>query len=230
MADDYIDYLECLEYGDHFLTQVDSLAGASKLVDIAVLKNLVTVAMAGVGAELDKQGIKRSSVRVDRVDVAYKTAALRKILEKFYHHAAAQEDGAFDIEAFFEGGNQGGLSALKPSDIAQKAAEVLRGFSVPANASFPDATNWQLRIENAQAALVSAIAGKSSSTADNIKATADLIAARQAFLVAYNGIAKRLVQAMLINLGRKDDLRLYFKDLQVDESRFTKVDATQPGG
>ncbi len=42
--------------------------------------------------------------------------------------------------------------------------------------------------------------------------------AMQAFLVAYNGVAKRVIQAVLIKLGRKDELRLFFKDLQVNES------------
>lgn len=219
MADDYIDYLECLEYGDHLVKEIDKLATQTTLVDIPQIKALVATAMAAVAAELEKQGIRRSDVRVDRQDVAAKSAALRKQIEKFFHHIGAlDEDQGYDVEAFFPGGNLGSISTRKPADLAQDAGEILRGFSTSANASLPDASKWKQRLEDAQTALVGAIAGKSSSTSDTIMATADLVAARQEFLTAYNGIAKRLVQAVLIKLGRKDDLRLFFKDLQVNET------------
>src|SRR5689334_283340 len=104
MADDHIDYLECLEYGDQFLQQVDELAGKSKLVDIAELKTLVTSSMTAVATELEKQGIKRSGVRVDRQEVATKVGALRKHVEKFHHYLGSlDDDQGYDIDAFFKG-------------------------------------------------------------------------------------------------------------------------------
>ena len=221
MADDYIDYLECLEYGEAFTSEVPKLAGASNLVDIAALTTYVTTAMQSVATELEKQGIKRSGVRIDRKEVELKTAAMRKALEKFYHYVGSLDDDAgADIEAFFEGGNLGSLAALKPADVAQRAADVIRGFA--ANTSLPDGAKWKTRLEDAQSALVGALAGKGSSTGTTIQGTAALVAARQGFLVAYNGVAKKLIGGVLTSLGRKDELRLYFKDLQVNESSRAK--------
>ena len=218
MSDDRIDYLECLDYGDHFIKEVDELVGKSKLVDVGELKSHVASTMTAVATELEKQGIKRSGVRVDRKDVAMKTAALRKDLEKFHHYLGSlDDDQGFDLDAFFKNGNLGPISTLKPADLGQYAGDVLRGFAVDANKNLPDAAKWKLRLETTQSALVNAIGDKSASAGKTIQGTVALVAARQAFLVAYNGIAKRLVQAVLIQLDRKDELKLFFKDLQVNE-------------
>ena len=218
MADDRFDYLECLEYGDHFDKEIDELNGKSKLVDVGELKTLVASATAAVGTELEKQGIKRSGVRVDRKDVAAKVTILRKDIEKFHHYVGSlDDDQGFDLDAFFKDGNLGSISTLKPADLVQFAGDVLRGFAVDANANIPDAAKWKLRLATSQSALKGAIADKSASSGNTIQGTVALVAARQAFLVAYNGIAKRLVQAVLIQLDRKDELRLFFKDLQVNE-------------
>lgn len=84
--------------------------------------------------------------------------------------------------------------------------------------ALPDGAKWKTRLEDAQSALVAALSGKGSSTGMTIQGTAALVSARQGFLVAYNGVAKKLIGGVLTSLGRKDDLRLYFKDLQVNES------------
>lgn len=219
MPDDHIDYLECLEYGDHFLNEVVSLAGKSTLVDISALKSYVASTMTAVATELEKQGVKRSSVRIDRQDVAAKVGALRKHVQKFHHYVGSlDDDQGFDVDAFFKGGNLGPVSTLKPADLVQFVGDVLRGFAADANKDLPDAAKWKTRLLDAQSALAAAIANKGASTGTTIQGTAALVAARQAFLVAYNGIAKRLVHAVLIQLDRKDDLRLFFKDLQVNET------------
>ncbi|TKD12163.1 hypothetical protein [Polyangium fumosum] len=231
MADTYIDYLECLEYGDFFLNEVQKLAGASALVDIVKLHDHVAGAMIGVAAELEKQGIKRSTVRVDRKEVEARSLALRKDVEKFYHYLGSlDEDVAHDADAFFPGGNQGSLAALKPADLAQKAGEILRGFSANANKDLPEAAKWRARIEGTQGALVGALAGKGTSSGHAIQGTTALVAARETFLVAYNGVAKRIVLGLLVSLGRKDELKLFFKDLQVNESRPSKAEADPPAG
>jgi hypothetical protein len=113
----------------------------------------------------------------------------------------------------------GNVSQMKPADLAQKAGEILRGFAAPANASLPDGAAWKARIENARAALVAALADKETTSAAAIQATQGLTAAREAFLVAYNGVAKRIVLGLLASLDRKDELPLFFKDLQVNERR-----------
>ncbi|MBK9260465.1 MAG: hypothetical protein IPM54_11605 [Polyangiaceae bacterium] len=219
MADEHIDYLEVFEYGDHFLVEIDKLDGLTNIVNIAAVKADVASAMTAVATELEKQGIKRSGVRSDRKDVTEKTAALRKNIDKFYHYTSSlDDDEPCDVDAFFPGGNLGAIASLKPADLSQRAGDILRGFAVETNKNLPDAAKWKPRIETAKAELDAAISGKGSSTGQTIQGTAALVAARQAFLTAYNGVAKRAIQAVLIKLGRKDEMRLFFKDLQVNES------------
>lgn len=225
--DDYIDYLECLEYGTHFTTEVKKLSGASPLVDMDALASHVGSAMTLVETELQKQGVNRSGVRLDRQDVETKTKAARKTLEKFYHYLGSLDDeSGVDIEAFFAKGNLGTLAALKPADVAQRLGEVLRGFVV--NTSVPNGASWKTKLEDAQSGLVAALSGKGSSTGTSIQGTSALVAARESFLVAYNGVAKKLVSGVLTVLGKKDDLRLYFKDMQVNESRSKDSGAEAP--
>ena len=217
MADDYIDYMECVEYGEHFTTTTKDLAGLTNLVDINALVTFVETNMALVTTELDKQGVNRSGLRVDRREVEAKTTIARKTVQKFYHYLGSLDDDAgVDIEAFFAGGNLGPLAALKPADVAQRVGEVIRGFA--SNGAVPQGDAWKTRLETAQSELVAALGGKGSSAGTTIQGTAALVDARQQFLTAYNGVAKKLIGGVLTSLGRKDDLRLYFKDLQVNES------------
>ncbi|UQA60154.1 hypothetical protein [Polyangium aurulentum] len=228
MADTHIDYFEVFEYGEHFLYQSTQLVGLSKLVDIAEVQQLVDGTIKSVAAELEKAGVHRSDKRVDRKEAEDKTAHLRKEIERFHKHLGAVEgDAPIDAAAFFPGKKLGPVSAMKPADLAQKAGEILRGFAAPANDSLPDGATWKARIESAQAALVAALAGKETTAAAAIQASQGLAAAREAFLVAYNGVAKRLVLGLLASLDRKDELPIFFKDLQVNERRPAKT-ATAP--
>jgi len=217
MADDYIDYFEIREYTDHFLASSSALVGSSKAVDVTELQKLVASKADAVDAELAKQGVKRGNVRSDRKDVEAKRAALEKEIRKFHSHLDALDDAeTFDIDAFFPGGKLGSISQLKPADLEQRANGILRGFDAPANASFTGRDDRKARIEAAQAALNKALGGKGSATLASIKGTAELLTARAEWLNAYAG-AKRIILGLLTILGRKEEQRLYFKDLQVNE-------------
>lgn len=229
MADAYIDFFEVFEYGDHFLQQSKQLVGLSKLVDVTQLQTLVDASMKGVAIELEKAGIRRSDKRHDKKEADDKATTLRKEMERFHKHLGAQEgDAPIDAAAFFPSNKLGNVSQMKPADLAQKAGEILRGFNAPTNASLPDGAIWKGRLENARAALVAALAGKETTSAASIQATQGLTDARAAFLVAYNGVAKRLVLGLLASLDRKDELSLFFKDLQLNERRPAKAAPAPP--
>lgn len=229
MADPYIDYFECDEYGGHFLNEGPRLIGASPLVDIAALLAYVKTHTDAVSAELQKQGISKSATRIDRQDVEAKTLELRTCLGKFYSYLASLDEGMVgDVHAFFEGGNKGSLTELKPADLAARVNKALSGFEVSANASLPNAGAWKTKLEAAEQALMNALTGKSTTSVDSVKATSDLIAARKAFLVAYNRVAKPLVRAVLVLLGREGEMPLFFKDMAVNEGSRAKKAADEP--
>jgi hypothetical protein len=229
MADLYIDLMECGEYADHLLTEGKKLVGLSKVVDVEALLTYVGGAAAVVDGELAKQGIKRSDVRTSRTDVEAQTEAGRKEIKRFYKHLGTLDDDVVvDRHAFFEGGKMGDVAKLKPADVQKKIKRALEGFAAPANAALPDKAKWQGRLEKARDALGTALDQKTSSVGTKIVQTAELQAARESFLVAYNNVAKPVVRGLLAQLGRERELKRYFKDLTVSEGRKSK--GTTEGG
>ncbi|MFN7145415.1 MAG: hypothetical protein ACK4YP_16700 [Myxococcota bacterium] len=218
MADAYIDFFEVAEYGTHFVREGKKLVGASPLVDVAALVARVQKAVDDVDAELGKAGISRSSLRTGRDEVAIAAPAARDTIDRFFHHLAAQPAASgIDVAAFFPGNKLGALARLKPADLRGKADEVLRGFDAPANVPIASLGSWKADIQAKRDDLDAALTGKGSSRGDSIIATAALTAARERFVALYNGVAKHLVRGMLSDLGRANELSLYFLDLQVHE-------------
>lgn len=218
MADNYFDYLECREYGNHFVNKAAALTGQSPLADIPALISLVQSHTAAVSAELDKQGVEKSGTRVNRADAEAKRLALFTAISKFYSYLDSLDESiAFDFNAFFEGGVKGELGKLKAADLVERNVRLIAGFAAPQNASIPNADTWKTKLQNAENQLTAALTGKSSSSDGQVRATRELIEARQAFLRAYNHIAKPLIKAVLTNLNREHEMPLFFKDLAVNE-------------
>lgn len=219
MADDYIDYLEVGEYGGHFVEEAQKLVGASKLVDVEELRTLIGNAVEKVAVELEAAGVKRSDMRTSRGSVETATEAARKEIDRFYSFLGSLDDDVkVDKAAFFPGNKLGALAALKPADLKGKLDDLARGFSAPANAALPDRAKWEQKLTGARDALGGALVGKGGARGLSIKSTAGLIAAREGFLKAYNGVAKRLIQGLLASLGREGEMKLFFSDLVVHES------------
>ena len=220
MSDLYIDYFEVDEYGTHFCTSAKSLIGVSTLVDVQLLIGSVEAAVKAVNAELDKAGVQRSILRDGSGDVEAKAEGARDVLSRFWSFLnSLDRDISVDREAFFKGDKQGTISRFKPADIKAKLHQAIAGFSADANKNLPDASKWQGKLEAARDALAAALETTSGSRGESIQASAALQNAREAFLTAYNGVAKRLILGLLISLGRRDEYESFFKDLQVNEGK-----------
>lgn len=229
MADDHIDYLEVGEYGEHFGEEGKKLIQASPLVNVEALIALVGGAVGKVNAELEKAGIKRSDVRTGRSGTEEAAALGRSEIERFYNYLGSlDKDVVFDKEAFFPKGKLGALAALKPGDVKSRVEDVLRGFTAEANAALPEHAKWSQKLGAARDGLASALAGKGGARSVSIQSTAELVAAREEFLEAYNGVAKRLIRGLLASLKREEEMRLFFKDLQVNEGSRAKKDEPTP--
>jgi hypothetical protein len=119
-----------------------------------------------------------------------------------------------------EGG--GGIAIGREGRRGAGDRQVLRAFSAPINAALPERAKWEGKLRAASEALDAALGAKGNAKTGAIQSTAGLIAAREAFLRAYNGVAKRLIQGLLVELGREDEMRLFFKDLQVNARTLAK--------
>jgi hypothetical protein len=199
---------------------VKRLSGLYPAVEVAVLAAEVEQAAARVVQERERAGVTRSSLRSGRGSTEANVSELRDTLQRFFNHLGAlhPKKVSLDIEAFFPGKVAGALGRLKASDLAAKGASVLVGFGAPIHANLPGRAEWEREIREAQQALSAALdqRGEQQSTSGNVSAA--LKQARLAFLNLYNGVAKPLVRGLLQRLGRADEYKVFFKDLQVNES------------
>ena len=217
MADRYIDYWEVSEYGRYCADAVRTLVGASPLVDMELLAQRVLAAVEDVEAELNQARMHGSGFRLQRGDSQDATRQLRDQLRRFHYHLKTLPAGGFDFDAFFAGRKLDGVHRLKPADLVGRADYALIGFTVPANAGLPGASQWQAALQDARDALAAATSGRQHARNDTLIAGTDLVAARERFLDLYNGVAKPLVRGVLRDLGRADEYRRFFRDLQVNE-------------
>lgn len=218
MADTYIDHREVVEYGRHFIREVARLIGLSELADITVLQQQVQAVVDAMEAALAAAQQQQSGARTGRSGASGARTHAVDVLRRFHYHLKTLPSGTvFDHEAFFAGSVLGRLDRLKPADLLARAEAVVRGFALPANAELPGAGEWLPVITGARDALAAAIAGKQDATGGNKDAVASLAEIRQRFLNVYNNVAKRMVWAVLAEIGRLDDYRRYFLDLQVNE-------------
>jgi hypothetical protein len=123
----------------------------------------------------------------------------------------------FDFDALFPGHTMGDLASLKPADVVAKADAVLRGFDNSKNKAIADFAKWKNEIETTRQTLSDALSGKGNASGKSFVATTALVEARNNFLRAYNKVAKPALRALLAQVGRENELHLYFKDLTVYE-------------
>ncbi|EYF00091.1 hypothetical protein [Chondromyces apiculatus] len=220
MADSYIDYFEVDEYGTGFLTALTRLEEEADLLNVTALRDLVQGAVTRVNQELQSAGIQRSDLRGQRVSVDEAAERGRKEIERFHGYLTSLDDSATaDKEAFFRGMKVGLMSKFKPADVNAKLNELVRGFEVAANATLPERAARLARLTQARDTLHEALSGKGMSYAFKLKTTANLTEAREAFLVAYNQVAKPVIRGQLARLGREKEMRDFFPDLRVNEDR-----------
>jgi hypothetical protein len=229
MADVYIDYYEVSEYGRHFVREVARLEGTGgALVDIGQLKARMLAAVETVEQRLSESSAQSSALRTGRDGTSGATEAMRDALKRYLYFLRSLPAGTpMDLQAFYPGGNLGELPRLKPADVLARADVTLRGFDSPANAALPQAATWKSMLSAARAALAQALDAKGSAWSDDRTVTGDLMAARKEFLHLYHRVAKRLVRALLFDLGREHEYRRFFLDLQLSES--ARSQSTTPG-
>jgi len=219
MADDYIDFDEVFEYGEHAVLRGKKLEGAHPIVAMDHVGAILQQKIDKLAEVLGLAGIKRSDLRGGSTGRGNAAQEGREELRRFWNFILSlnPKEAPYDIGAFFKDGKLGSLAALKADDVKAKVASVLLGFGVPANANFPNATTWKAALTARLDALSGAASGHTGALAEKLASTGDLEKARLDFLGYYNGVAKPVVRALLNLLGRGDEYRSFFKDLTVNE-------------
>jgi hypothetical protein len=216
MADRHIDCFEVSEYADYFIEQAITLVGTSPLVSVEAVVALIREAKERVEREVLAAGLQRSLLRTARVDINEACDRMIDNVRRFHRYTQSLPPGtAMDAVAFFPNGYSG--ARRKAADLLAQGKQVLSGFDAPANAGFPAAPEWRASFTMARDLLQQALSEKGSASRVSLDATSALEEARLAFLAAYNGIAKRLVRAVLQHVGREHEFTRFFLDMQVNE-------------
>lgn len=229
MADNYIDNDEIAEYSGYFLTQSASLVGASPAVDMEALRTMISELAARVRQELQRHGVSQSDLRSGRAGTVDAADLARQRLRQFRGYLQSLEgDMTVDVEAFFPSRRGGERRRRKPADLLAYVEDTLRGFDIPGASTLPERAVWQARLSEARDGLASSVGGKGAAKATSVRGTSELAAARREFLQRY-GFAKSLVRALLKLQGRENELRLFFLDMQVNETGRPKDDEPADG-
>jgi hypothetical protein len=216
MSDPYIDVFEVDEYSRYFLEQSIALIGASQLVSVEAVRERVRARMEAVAREILASGLQRSGLRTSRSDTGDAYEKMLDAVRRFHRYLQSLPPGTLiDVAAFFPGGYVG--TRRKAADLLAQGKQVLIGFEAPANASFPAATEWKTTFTVACVELEQAVVVKGSARRMTANASSSLQEARLQFVAVYNGLAKRLVRAVLQDIGRESEFRSFFLDLQVNE-------------
>lgn len=228
--DRYIDYREVSQYGRYYYDRSADLVGVSTLVDMEAVRQSVLGTVVDVEAGVLGTDTQKSSLRTERGGTEVSVEAAADTLRRFYLHLQSlPPQVSFDLAAFFPAGKIGAVGSLKAEDLLSRADDVLRGFVMPVNALLPGTATWQADIVIARTNLAGAISGKHSAAHGTSGATESLAQARERFLHVYLKVARPLTRGVLAELGRERELRKYFRDLQVQESRAPGAPADEPG-
>jgi hypothetical protein len=215
-----MDNREICEYGRYFAGEAVRLVGASPIADVEAVRQLVLAEVEAMEARLAQGIVQKSGLRTGRSSTLEASVDLADWLRRFFFDLKTlPAEVVIDRAAFFPTGTLGAPERLKPADLLARGDEVLAGFTAPANAALPGAAAWQAGITVARNVLEEAITGKRAATSDTASGVDTVAAIRHRFLNVYNNIAKRLIHAVLAHVGRLDEYRRYFLDLQVNEDR-----------
>jgi hypothetical protein len=229
-VDRYIDYREVSQYGRYFVDRAVELVGASPLVDVEALRQMVLAAVVAVEAGMHGTDTQQSSLRTERGGTDLSAEALADLLRRYYLYLQSlPPQVSFDLAAFFPAGKIKPVSSLKAEDLLSRADDVLRGFAMPANALLPGTATWQPQIVVARANLAGAVGSKLGAAHGASGATESLVQARERFLRVYLKVARPLIRGLLAELGREHELRRFFRDMQVQESRAPGQPRDEPG-
>lgn len=222
MADDYIDDQEVSEYGEFFYEESAKLEGLSPIFNMKELRAVIRDGIDKFQAERKKLTEGKSELSSSQKDTKTAAEEARDVLTRFYSFLGSFKKGTIDLSAFFPKGKLGELAPMKPADLKTKLETVALGFEAEKNKSFSQRDQWRKEIGDALFTLEGALDKKEGKRTDSQRDTNAKTVAYENFLTLYNGVAKHTVQGLLHLLGRVDEYKLFFKDLQVLESTQNK--------
>ena len=227
MADRFIDQDETQIYGPYASKRIlGKLLGLIPEYDDALKFSASQIATytAAVKSTVEAAREKDASLRQGSQDKAPLLEKARSLLVQFGKHLAAHDDGLVDRKIFFvKDGTVGGVGRAAP-DVLLAITHITTKLGDP-QCKVRDLAHWHDRFDATMKALAPVVAFADDARVDRQSLTPEVEASRQAWLNAYVA-AKSLVESLLRNLGRLEQMPLCFYDLRVPAG--TKVTEPPP--
>lgn len=228
MADKFIDQDETQIYGPHAAHTIRKrLIGKIAEFDSALnyVADQIDTSTAAVKLAVDAA---RSKDAEHRDGTKTKTSLLKDatgLLGRFSKHLSAHED--IDRKSFFvRDGTVAGVGR-GAQDVLLAVTHIATKL-IDAKAGVRDRAHWQNQFDATMKALAPAVEFANDARADRRSMTPEVEAARQAWLNTYLS-AKCLVEGLLRQLGRLEQMSVFFYDLRVAAgAKVTEMPSDEP--
>lgn len=226
MADRFIDQDETQYYGPHSAKNIRKLVGLLPDFDDALkyTASQIEAHTAAVKETVDDARGKDAERRQGTQAKAPILKQARNLLGQFSKHLASHEAGIIDRKIFFvKDGTAKGVGKAAPNVLL--AVTHIKAKLDDAKSPVRERAHWLGRFDTTMKALAPVVAFADDARVDRQSLTPEVEAARQAWLNGYLA-AKSLVECVLRNLGRLEQMPLFFYDLRVPSG--TKISAPLP--
>lgn len=214
MPDRFIDQDETQIYGPYAANAIRTrLLGKIAAFDAALtfIADQIDTSTSTVKLTIDAARAKDAERREGTKTKSSLLKEARRLLGRFSTHLAAHDD--IDRKSFFTRDGTAGGVGTAAQDVLLAITHIATRLSDP-KAGVRDRAHWHNQFDDVMKALAPAVQFAHDAHADRLSITPEVEAARQAWLNAYIS-AKCLVEAVLRQLGRLEQLSVIFYDLRV---------------
>lgn len=225
MADKFIDHDETQIYGPHAANAIRKrLIGQIPEFDSALtyIANQIDSSTTTIKSTIDAARAKDAEKREGAKTKTPLLKDARRLLGRFSKHLSAHDD--IDRKLFFTRDGTATSIGNGAQDVLLAITHIAIKLADP-KAGVRDRTHWHNQFDDTMKTLAPAVAFSNDARADRQSLTPEVEAARQAWLNSYAS-AKNLVESLLRQLGRLEQLPIVFYDLRVHSG--AKVTAPPP--
>ncbi|UQA57224.1 hypothetical protein [Polyangium aurulentum] len=230
MADKFIDQDETQIYGPYASRHIRArLLGIIPAYDPALhyVTDRIDAATATMAAAVSAAREKDADRRKGAQGKAPILKGAKQLLGKFSQHLSGHDPGSVDRKVFFPKDGTARGAGSSAQDVLLAVLHVAARLEDP-KSPVRDAAHWRERFDAAAKALASVVAFAEDARVERQSLTPEVEAARQAWLNGYQS-AKALVESLLRQLGRLEQMPLFFHDLNVPSgARVTEAPPDPP--
>lgn len=228
MTDKFIDQDETQIYGPHAARSIRKrLIGKIAEFDTALhyVADQIETSTATVKLAVDAARVKDATHRDGTKTKSSLLKDAYALLGRFSKHLSAHED--IDRKLFFVRDGTAGGVGRGAQDVLLAVTHIATRLADP-KAGIRDRAHWHNQFDDTMKALAPAVEFANDARADRRSMTPEVEAARQAWLNTYLS-AKCLVEGLLRQLGRLEQMSVFFYDLRVSAgAKVTELPADEP--